>query len=183
MKPKPLVTPPNPGPAAYLRFVALLLPVTANSSGWLEPGRWAAVPASRPYLAVLGPTPLHFAAAAAPPDPLPGPAAAVVKPSAETKPTVEGAGPGREVMPGQSEGANLPPAGAKDVRVVNDLPDVVLPKPPPAPKAIMRDEFSPNVRTEDLLPFFAFPPGRREGGMLTPGQIVPPPSSATYRQQ
>jgi hypothetical protein len=52
-----------------------------------------------------------------------------------------------------------------------------------SPKPIMRDEFSTPVRPEDLLPFFAFPPGRREGGLVAPGQIVPPPSSATYRQQ
>lgn len=183
MHPKPSVIPPPTRAAAYFRFVILLLPATATSTGVLEDGTWASAPASRPYMAVLGPLPLHFAAAAAPPDPLSevmSTPAAVAKPEKES---AEATSKTRDVLTPAAEPNSSVATAAKDLPDPKGAKESREPKIMNSPKPIIRDEFSAPVRPEDLLPFFAFPPGRREGGISAPGQIVPPPSSATYRQQ
>lgn len=183
MNPQPPVIPPSTNAAAYLRFVILLLPATATSTGVVEGGKWAAVPASRPYLAVLGPLPLQFAAAAAPPDPL---AEVMSTPAVVPKPEKEVAEPTpktRDVLTPAAEPNSSVATAVRELPEAKGSKESREPKIMNSPKPIIRDEFSAPVRPEDLLPFFAFPPGRREGGVAAPGQIVPPPSSATYRQQ
>lgn len=146
--------------------------------------------ASRPYLAVLGVTPLRVADAVPPPD--------------------LSSRPGRAAppKPGAEETADVTPAIAKPESTAPTVPDLSLalapapdpvlapaeatPAPPKTPPPILVDDVRPRVKPEDFLPFFIFP---GSGGQGDPNVTVPmalptpptpgtlPPSSATYRQQ
>jgi hypothetical protein len=144
--------------------------------------------ASRPYLAVLGVTPLRVADAVPPPD--------------------LSSRPGRAAppKPGAEEAADVTPAIAKQEPTAPAVPDLALapasepvrapaettPAAPKTPPPILVDDVRPRVKPEDFLPFFIFP---GSGGQGDPNVTVPmalptpptpgtlPPSSATYRQQ
>lgn len=149
--------------------------------------------ASRPYLAVLGVTPLRIADAVPPPDLSSRPGrAAPPKPGAEESveaaPTAEKHETKAPTVPDLA--LALAPV-AEPVAEPSRVPAESTPVAPKTPPPILVDDVRPRVRPEDFLPFFIFP-GNGQGDpnvtvpMTLPTPPAPgtlPPSSATYRQQ
>lgn len=177
MKPHPASLLFVPSSVACFRFAIFLLPatVTSSSSGLLDQDDWATSPPSRPYLAVLGPPALRFADAPAP--------ALLPVVAAGGKPADENLAGKKDVVLPEVTPSPGSLSDALDSRKAAGVTESSDARALNRPKPILRDEFSVPARPEDFLPFFAFPPARRDGSLLSPGQIVPPPSSATYRQQ
>ena len=145
---------------------------------------------SRPYLAVLGASPLRIQEIPPPPDltvhppagapPQPAPLAAktsdVIPPSPEVAATADGTTPAatpNQASPPPTESTPAPAADARPSKPV---------------KSILPDDTRPKVRAEDFLPFFQ-PPGANPNpndvtvAPTPPAPGIQPPSSATYRQQ
>jgi hypothetical protein len=179
-----------------LRYVSLLLlPALAPKSvsgGHSRTGSNAgavlnlrsAEPVLLPYLAVLGPPPLRFAAASPPPDLTVRPAAAapLVPTSATTDSTPA---PAASVEP-----KSTPSLAANSASIESPASaDHAAPSPTKAPPpSILPDDARPAIRPEDFLPYFQIP-GQPGGVNLlvpvprdAPGSAPLPPSSATYTQ-
>ena len=148
---------------------------------------------SRPYLAVIGPPPLRFAAAIPPPDLSARPAiGAPPNPAAENANPASAVGSNApmpstpavaEPSPDLANGSASQPA---DAIPTPDLSEPAAKTPPP----ILSDDTRPRVKTEDFLPFFVFPNPHVSPQVVVPAEVpvLPtpgtlPPSSATYRQQ
>jgi len=165
------------------RLLLGLVPCLVVGTPSLSPdSRWPI--RSRPYLAVLGSSPLRIQEAAPPPDlsvrppagappllvptvaeastPLPSP----VQTSASEAQTMQSTPPGTETAPASEAEA----------------------KPAKPAKSILPDDTRPKVRAEDFLPFFQPPGANLNPNDVTlaptpPAPGVQPPSSATYKQQ
>lgn len=180
---KPSVQPPDTVGACGigLRLLIGLLPclVIASPSLAADP-RWPI--RSRPYLAVLGSSPLRIQEAVSPPNSnVHPPAGAPPQPATVGSPTASTpseASPSPETsppvpLPSATENATSPKPEDKPVKSV---------------PAILPDDTRPKVKAEDFLPFFQ-PPGANSNpndvtvAPTPPAPGVLPPSSATYRQQ
>ena len=137
---------------------------------------------SRPYLAVLGSSPLRIQEAMPPPDlsvrppagapPQPAPASAesTTAPPPSADPTAPVATALASIPSNQENG----PAASADG------------KPTKPSRSILPDDTRQKVHAEDFLPFFQPPganPNTSDGPVAPPAPGVQPPSSATYRQQ
>jgi hypothetical protein len=159
----------------------LLVPLTANSSAVSDEVRRGSGLITRPYLAVLGSPPLQEALEApVMPRVVPVPVVAPTGTGMTERHPADDAGGKRDVVLAKVEaGAAAEPAPIRSS--ASQLDGTTGAGAPRSSKAILKDEFQAPVRPEDLLPFFVYPAVRRDGG--GPAPIVPPPSSATYRQQ
>ena len=138
--------------------------------------------ATHPYLTVIGPAPLRFAAA-------PALVRAKSAPPAPPPPAV----PEKE---GAIEAANRQAASVLDdlvgaPSVTAAAPTEVRPKTStPEPLPLLPDDTRRQVRPEDILPFFSFPATGTGGGVIIGAPTEPaqpreklPPSSATFIQK
>lgn len=168
--------------ATTCRLAVWLLPAvvaSASSPGFATP---PVAPLTRPYLAVLGSTPLRIAEAIPPPDlsSRPGKAAPPNPEPEEVKDSLVSHEPAKpDVI--------LGPASAMPAEVPTPERDATPAKSPPP---ILLDDSRPRVKPEDFLPFFVFPGSGESTTVVVPVTVatppVPgtlPPSSATYRQQ
>jgi hypothetical protein len=166
-----------------LRLLLGLLPFMVAASPQLNPDpRWPT--RSRPYLVVLGSSPLRIREASPPPDlSVHPPAGAPPQPMAEA-PGHPGAIPPQTEIPTSAEATpQTIPSGTEN-------PTVPAPegKPTKPAKSILPDDTRAKVRAEDFLPFFQ-PPGANQNpndvtvAPTPPAPGIQPPSSATYRQQ
>lgn len=129
---------------------------------------------SEPYLAAVGPAPLRF----------------IEPPAAASEAAFMAGRP-------KSASASALPKPAEATPAAGAAPALSAPKPAPSASAethsagqppgpdlgqpsIIPDEMRPRVRPEEFLPFFQ-PPGTTVN--LPGGNITPPPSTATYKQE
>jgi len=147
---------------------------------------------SRPYLAVLGSSPLRIQEVSPPPDlsvrppagapPQLAPVAArspvEIPPSPEASISTEG-------PPQTASATEMTPPPTEGTATPAPSPEI---KPAKPARTILPDDTRPKVRAEDFLPFFQ-PPGSNQNQGDIPASPTPPapgiqpPSSATYRQQ
>lgn len=120
---------------------------------------------SLPYLAVILPPPLRFAA--------PAPAAAAMPRLAALEPIVKSEPPTVTLPPTPSDAANaVSPQLSPPARPATGEPPFADPTRGPVPVRILPDDVQRELRPEDFLPYFIFP-GSSDAGV--------PPSSASYR--
>ena len=173
-----------------LLLLPALVPQSVSGHSRTGPNAGAALdlrnaePALLPYLAVLGPPPLRFAAAPPPPD-------LTVRPPAGAPPIPASANADSTLAPAASAETKSSPAVAANTAASTETPasaDHNAPSPAKAPPAILPDDARPAVRPEDFLPYFQIP-GQPGGVNLlvpvprgAPGPAQLPPSTATYTQ-
>lgn len=166
-----------------LRLLLGLLPCMVVATPPLHPDpRWPT--RSRPYLAVLGSSPLRIHEAVPPADLSVRPPA-----GAPPQPMVEAPGsPG--AIPPQAEASTAAETTPQAIPSGTESPSVPAPEGNPIKpaKSILPDDTRPKVRAEDFLPFFQPPGANSNPNDVTvvptpPAPGVLPPSSATYRQQ
>jgi len=139
---------------------------------------------SRPYLAVLGSSPLRIQEAAPPADLSVHPPA-----GAPPQPMAEAPGSPVAILP-QAEAPTSAETTPQSIPQGTESPSGPAPdgKPTKPAKSILPDDTRPKVRAEDFLPFFQ-PPGANSNpndvtvAPTPPAPGIQPPSSATYRQQ
>jgi hypothetical protein len=185
------------GRKAWL-FVSILLPALASKvntqRGVLPP---PPDDESRPYLQVIGPTPLRFEETLPPPDlTVRPPAGAPPKPEATAGPDVVPSKPAASAGTPQQRAAAAAAAvaAAKNPAATRTAStsvsagpgataDAAPPPPPPAP--IIPDDVPAAVHPEDFLPYFQYPGSapRADGVRQPPAPAPLPPSSATYTQE
>ena len=166
-----------------LRLLLGLLPCMVVATPPLTPDpRWPT--GSRPYLAVLGASPLRIREALSPPEmSVHPPAGAPPQPLAEAPGSPDAIPPKAEAPTSAAMTPHPIPSGTEN-------PQVPAPeeKPIKPAKSILPDDTRTKVRAEDFLPFFQ-PPGASSNpndvtvAPTPPAPGIQPPSSATYRQQ
>lgn len=120
---------------------------------------------SRPYLAVILPPPLRFAAAV--PAPAEMPRLASLEPIVKSEPTTVA----QPTAPSDAASA-APLQPSPPARPATGEPPLADPTRGPAPVRILPDDVRREIRPEDFLPYFILP-GSSDAGV--------PPSSASYR--
>lgn len=138
-----------------------------------QPSRELPRPAS--YLAVVGPPPLRFRDAPAPPpyELEPASTGPALLDNVESVPQPKATTASAEILPTEAL-----PATADTPRHIQHQADE------PAP--IIPDDLRREVRPEDVIPYFQVPRNRLRVGVpipSQPGTSSLPPSSATYQQQ
>lgn len=167
-----------------LRLLLGLLPGMVIAAPPLTPDpRWP-TRSSRPYLTVLGSSPLRIQEAIPQPDlSARPPAGAPPQPTADAPESPVAILPREEAQTPSEQTTQLIPTGT-------DNPPVPAPeeKPLKPARSILPDDTRPRVRAEDFLPFFQ-PPGANQNpndvtvAPTPPSPGIQPPSSATYRLQ
>lgn len=168
-----------------LRLLLGLLPCMVVGTPPLTPEpRWPI--RSRPYLAVLGPSPLRIQAEVPPPDLSAHPPAGAPP---QVVPHTTAESPGELPTPTELSSATATQPASEHPPIAENSPVPNAEEKPAKPaKSILPDDTRPKVRAEDFLPFFQ-PPGASPNPndvTLTPTPPAPgvqTPSSATYRQQ
>ena len=170
------------------QFLALLLlaaiqgslPASAHGGVQATPAKpTGSVIASGGYLPAHGAPPLRFSEIVVPSEPAPALAA--------TDPSNPVSSVGLHSL-----APNQPASGDVSVRAPQSTGETVIVATPehPAPLSILPDETRPQVRPEDIMPFFQVPrSGQNPAVIITPGAWAEPnnpppiPSSATYIQK
>ena len=138
---------------------------------------------SRPYLAVLGSTPLRIQEAVLPPDTNSHPPAGAPPELVTASLPTTHASPAEAHTPAEESSSVVTPPAQEST-----LSPTLGEKPTKPARSILPDDTRPKVKAEDFLPFFQ-PPGANPNpndvtvAPIAPAPGVQPPSSATYRQQ
>ena len=179
----------------------LLLPLLTAAQGWARPALSAPhAYSAKSYLVALGSPPLRFEEPAPPPDlvtrppaaaPPQPPSGANASDSAALVPETNAlaATPGSPVAPAAAAIVATAPIDSVVVEPDEDPSDTIDAAPEPArtPPPILRDDFRPQTRPEDFLPYFQIPAPGTDATVIVPTPRTPngtplPPSSATYTQ-